>query len=82
MNHPTRITRADIDAAVAAAAAASDTDAMKQCVALIRARRAERAELLADSEAQLDAFARLAATARPDFMTHYSSARLIADRTA
>ena len=29
-----------------------------------------------------DKLAALAATARPDFMTHYGSARLVADRTA
>ena len=80
------ITRADIDAAVLAAAAASGTDAhldaMKQCVALIRGRRAERAAMHTDTEAQRDVFARLAATARPDFMQHFGSARLVADRPA
>lgn len=38
--------------------------------------------VLAATAAREAALARLVATARPDFMAHYGSARLLADRTA
>ena len=71
----TLITRADIESAALAAAAASGTtdhlDALQHVATLIRARRAQ---LAPERDA---AFARLAATARPDFMEHFGSARLL-----